>query len=75
MSENTKSYKENMQIVFRSFLQFYKIMENEKRNPKEWISKLDKQGANTIEILLTWPIWFQKFKEGFYIFQKSKFNF
>ena len=64
-----------MQIVFRSFLQFYKIMENEKRNPKEWISKLDKQGGNTIGMLLSWPLWFQEFKEGFYIFQKSKFNF
>ena len=75
MSSDAEQYKKNMKIVFEGFLEFLSNLEKEKKiNWKDWILKTDKQGADTIDVILTWVLKFQRYEEEFLYFDKKKIN-
>ena len=71
-------FTQNMEKVFRSFVQFLNKVESEGRKNsqqiKEWIQNRDQGGNSTISRLLNWANWLDIFQEEFLSFL-SKVNF
>jgi len=60
----TDIFEFKMKIVFDAFCKFTEMVKSEK-GICEWMSALNKQGGDAVTMLLTWPLYFGHYQEGF----------